>query len=126
MNCLSVPMLGTLYEQRHTPGCQHRDCMPAEVLAVEHEPQSAVDRDDQERRRMRGENTELCERTPKCVHRHEEPPCPCERGCQTVRSTAFGFGRDGFRLGKLHFEMWAPAHTLPPRRSSVFRTPAAQ
>jgi len=59
LDCLRIPVLGSLDQERHEPGGEHGKSVPTKILAVQQQPCQAVDSNDQERNRMSRKDTEV-------------------------------------------------------------------
>ena len=56
---LSIPILGSLDQERHEPGGEHGKSVPAKILSVQQQPCQAIDYNDQERKGMSCKDAEV-------------------------------------------------------------------
>ena len=59
LDCLRIPVLGSLDQERHEPGREHGKSVPTKILSVQQQPCQAVDYNDQERNRMPCKDAEV-------------------------------------------------------------------
>jgi hypothetical protein len=64
MDRLGVPVLSPLDDQRHEQRRHHRESVPTEAVAVEHDPQYAVSRYDGKRPGARRDHSQVGQECP--------------------------------------------------------------
>jgi len=85
MDCLSVAMLGALYDEGHQPRGKNRESVPAESFALEPPPQQPISRDNGEGQWAGSDHAYFGQEMPECLHGFGDPSGAASQGSIATR-----------------------------------------